>query len=935
MSDFTWPLDDREWSRCLLQEAFSRKKHHAPVRAVEASDAFVARAIGVAYDDAREARRRLIDSLKSSHRDIRRLLDSSHQLPRWHDRSAEPPFFGQLYLTLLAATANEDTFDERNFRERWCVLLECESTDLIAASGLPTLWRELSDWLSTSGSPKYRQLILPDYGFERIIGYSKRLAFPKFRDSTRLADTLRASGASSESAITDVVHAIQKTEAQFSDSFREEFASFQRCIARTPELIHREPMWAAIEAADFDARVAQESRGGLIRLELNFDEFGRPIARLLSNKPLSPAARHRLSVVETDPAVDGLAFEIRPSLDCARTRVLPMLFEPSSAVRRYLGPTYLGRQLAQGCVCLAPDRDVEWLSRVSLPPSGPCLILCSTAVRSLLLQLNSVRHISDEPVEGAKGWWTVRYRNAAELLGALRGGLAAQHLDALRVGVAPRRITVSQAVRVPDGILVNSATRPLAHASAATLDLVARYTPDRHDELGELDQECELATWRIAQSQIDRLQLPTFASFVADRGTDAEYSREIRLTSSVPAVKAAPSTSARHLCESPFGQLAAAGAALMDNNESQPNPLVRLPKVQLDASHFESPLPVELDKNRVEDLLDALAGHFFMASSLATGTVLACVDKISRESGIGGFEIVELLFANQILKPTWTRTWSDSILLPIAPSLVHDPSQTTFALVGLSTRSQRRQFEKLCGSRLKVDACDTIRGPRATHFDTVEAEVTSMEMELPLRPANWTPVLKPADILSRRSFRFRAGRTGTEIKWWCETSKRLVPDPPARNALCLSRTRFDRSPALWEIRGDGTTIWCTESRAWALLAYRTFRTGVGCRLSGVNLTAEHALPLAFAQAAIEGGGGIQIGRESGGRLDWVYSFQTGQQAVETVPGWLGGKFLQKSTPALKRWARTLDGTRPPPTKALVNEFERRYVDLTRPSRKKQ
>ncbi|WP_139770056.1 hypothetical protein, partial [Salmonella enterica] len=63
-------------------------------------------------------------------------------------RKGYPTYFAILYLTLLAASADDETHDEGDFRVRFSVLLGFDKNKKFVFTELPNLWERLERWSS-------------------------------------------------------------------------------------------------------------------------------------------------------------------------------------------------------------------------------------------------------------------------------------------------------------------------------------------------------------------------------------------------------------------------------------------------------------------------------------------------------------------------------------------------------------------------------------------------------------------------------------------------------------------------------------------------------------------------------------------------------------------------------------------------------------------
>jgi hypothetical protein len=118
-------MNANEWNDLLFKAVFATTHDQKPVRIINATDGFLAQVLGSAEDSGAAARQDFVNAYRNFAYGIRRLFDYDLQVAIWRNSQGHhhPTFFGQLYLSLLAASATEDTYREGDFRRRYCLLL--------------------------------------------------------------------------------------------------------------------------------------------------------------------------------------------------------------------------------------------------------------------------------------------------------------------------------------------------------------------------------------------------------------------------------------------------------------------------------------------------------------------------------------------------------------------------------------------------------------------------------------------------------------------------------------------------------------------------------------------------------------------------------------------------------------------------------------------
>jgi PKD repeat protein len=95
--------------------------------------------------------------------------------------------FWLLIISLLAASADEESLGETYYRTRLAEIIEVqdERVTKFGLDNLPRMWEALAEKtleLAMTAEDSYRRLELPDPGHETRIGYSKKLTFPVQKD---------------------------------------------------------------------------------------------------------------------------------------------------------------------------------------------------------------------------------------------------------------------------------------------------------------------------------------------------------------------------------------------------------------------------------------------------------------------------------------------------------------------------------------------------------------------------------------------------------------------------------------------------------------------------------------------------------------------------------------------------------------------------------
>jgi hypothetical protein len=928
-------VDAAEWNRRLVDTFFSAISTQTPVRIITATDRQLATVLGLPADSETAARRSFVRAVRAVPYGVRKNFDYDFQIRLWQKQGGSPTFFSQLYLSLLAASATEDTHDEGDFRRRYCLLLNLAPGDYVS-NGLPKLWEAFARWSeeeSRSGK-RIRRLVLPDPGYERIIGYSKRLAFPGFRDLSRLATLLSMQNLSADSPLQAILDGLQPRLASFSSSFRSEFDHLRRARDETPDSVVLLPLWAAVEAASFEPRGRSAKRRTRYALELSADEYGRPVAFLFTDT----APANLATALVTRPALHPIgdcSLEIHLRHATAVQGVLTQVLDPSHPLRRLLDGSLMRRQLEQGCLVFAPDEDVSWLWRASLPPAGPVHFLCSDNARKQLLR--AITRIAnyfpaDERVEGVKGWSIVGLTDCQRLADELGAFDELSQYDALCPGVTSPRLTIRRAVEVPGGgILLTTASRPEVIAIGCDqVTLGASYEAGSLVQMGPLEPMPFSGGFRPTLAQVRGLRLPALISLRAFRGDDLFASREVHVTGSVPDSPLMLQVDRKaFLEESPSGQLTAPEAASDNDTEWLANPALEQALAHASQGisdvHTLSPAPTDPNQEARQlwiDLLEALTGAFTMAHSITDERLQYLTEGLrTAQPEYTEFGISTHLWHSMLVSKLWHRRWRGARWFPVLPSLSFDSELGSLRLLGLTSRRLRARFRVVTGQPGSDVAGFSPPAPlQVAGIDERTAKQFATALGVPLVDPPQPHLDSLAELLGRLPARYRAGRKGLHTSIWSPSAARFLEKCDPGVPVLLRRTDFERLQSIYEIMSEGNPIWATESRAWALFVYQCLSGGQAIAVRDSSVVTARPLPITFALAAAGTGGGTEVSPKH--RVEqWRYRFGSRKALHEFLSSWLP----KSETPsiALRRWAMLRSTERVQLIRGLA--FARRYT----------
>eukprot|EP01034_Spumella_vulgaris_P043326 gene43326-53791_t len=222
MSWQAWSL--RDWNQALVDAIFfDQERIGIPVSRINASNAFLAGCTGDPACRPDDARACFVRSFGKTSAEVKtHFVTAGHGLAK----SGCPTVVAPLYLTLLAASADESTYDLGNFRDRFAEIVLPVDVGQVNFSRLPAMWAALEEWSRKRcrASSDCRILVLPPpppSRYNKLIGCSKQLAFPGHRDETRLARLLSEHGLAGD--VDPIPEAVQSAVLRGLGSFTEAF----------------------------------------------------------------------------------------------------------------------------------------------------------------------------------------------------------------------------------------------------------------------------------------------------------------------------------------------------------------------------------------------------------------------------------------------------------------------------------------------------------------------------------------------------------------------------------------------------------------------------------------------------------------------------------------------------------------------------------------
>lgn len=348
----SWTLP--EWNAALVSAVFLQPgRGKTLLSRIDATPRLLRKCTGDAECKAEEARRRFVSAFGNSSSEIMRHFVWLPTIATQTRQLGMPAGFAALYLTLLAASADEATYDEGDFRRRFAALVRpAELSSPPSFADLPALWEHVRSWSRARAerSGDCSILVLPDPKHETRIGYSKRLAFPTYRDEIQLHRALQERGLSSNSDFAAVLKAIYARLNNFSEGFTQEVGEFSSLVSgENFRDAYESPLWGAVKDITWEETLEERRTKGRFCLQLDVSDPLEPALYLL----VDDAARKAFGGSGWRELAGSAEFRhLWLPKEGARITLsaLGSLFQ-----QRQLGSSKIGRALQNGCLAFLPD----------------------------------------------------------------------------------------------------------------------------------------------------------------------------------------------------------------------------------------------------------------------------------------------------------------------------------------------------------------------------------------------------------------------------------------------------------------------------------------------------------------------------------------------------------------------------------------------------
>ena len=288
--DDSFPVTLEEWNAELVKIVFLESSHTgSTLSRIDTTGRIFEQLAGPRSKE--DAKRSFLISFGKKASKIQDALKDESRLDILAQIKGYPTYFAVLYLTLLAASADDETHDEGDFRVRFSVLLVFDKNKKFVFTELPGLWERLERW--SSKRQNCTRLILPRPSkHEKLIGYSKRIAFPCYKDEVLLRNILISNKLDNYSTFESVNKVVHQYISYFSKVFNQEFIEFRTLLSKAAiRQAYNSPFWGAVRDITIHTEREQLKENGKYCIHMEFNDSGDPDIYLLMDDAAATASK--------------------------------------------------------------------------------------------------------------------------------------------------------------------------------------------------------------------------------------------------------------------------------------------------------------------------------------------------------------------------------------------------------------------------------------------------------------------------------------------------------------------------------------------------------------------------------------------------------------------------------------------------------------------
>ncbi|EAM9379997.1 hypothetical protein DAE38_23505, partial [Salmonella enterica] len=458
--DDSFPVTLEEWNAELVKIVFFESSHTgSTLSRIDATGRVFEQLAGPRSKE--DAKRSFLASFGKKASKIQDALRDESRLDILAQIKGYPTYFAILYLTLLAASADDETHDEGNFRVRFSVLLGFDKKKEFVFTELPDLWKRLERW--SSRKQNCTRLVLPEPSkHERLIGYSKRIAFPSYKDEVFLRDILVNNELDSHSTFESVNKLVHQYISYFSEVFNQEFIEFRTLLSKAAiRQAYDSPFWGAVRDITIHTEREQLKENGKYCIHMEFNDSGNPEIYLLMDDAAVTASeiKRYYSLSNEIDSYNNIYYE----RDIGTTlNSLDFLLKKRKG---YFYKSRAGAALRSGCLPLFRDDFCHISSEGDYYDNSPLyLILHHKYADGIFIALNNAgERIQRRDIKSTKWSIVSSDKVGRQMLDKIARLLPEEARRFLIQGWQPARPRMSGAARFGQAILLNPASTPIIH----------------------------------------------------------------------------------------------------------------------------------------------------------------------------------------------------------------------------------------------------------------------------------------------------------------------------------------------------------------------------------------------------------------------------------------------------------------------------------------
>lgn len=470
----------QDWNAALVDAVFlDPERAGTSLSRIDATGRLLAKVAGGL--DEEQARRSFIKAFGSDAASIRSHFVWSPAITANTKRTGIPPIFAPLYLSLLAASADDATYNEGNFRNRFAALLHPVQFTTFSFTDLPRLWTFVANWsrMRLERTGDCAKLLLPDPQRESIIGHSKRLAFPTFKDERLLRRILRDAALDSQSDFESVSRTVHSSASGFSATFKDELASFTGFVASADfQSAFDSPFWGAVRDITWEEEQATNRKRGRFCIQFDAsDPLDLELFLLTDTAGLAPLPTSER--VELDPPRAGYSSLWASPNGGTSASALIELAGRLQGFRL----SRVGRALLSGWIVCFPDLFGNLTTDGEFYADGPVCILVRDDQACKLIRWAKHLGLSCNEIssaDGLEGWRGIMLDSVSRAsLERLADSLPEGAKLSIRKGWRPATPHLSGGAWFGQALLLNPASTPVARLEGATSGKYVIYGDDR------------------------------------------------------------------------------------------------------------------------------------------------------------------------------------------------------------------------------------------------------------------------------------------------------------------------------------------------------------------------------------------------------------------------------------------------------------------------